>query len=487
MRSPVFSLALCLSCVACSGDDASTTEPPADAQVEVADTSSVDSGALDTGVLDTGVLDAGKDASDTAAAEASETGAEPLEAAVDAPDASDATLIDASVIDTLAETTVADTAPADTAPADTGCGGTVSTTTTDLYVDKASTLPSVGNAACPFHTVREATELAWTGTGTRTVRVKAATYTESGIVRVRARVALVGEGPSTTKLTGGSATSYCSGPPVGSSTPCMVYVEAGASVDGFTVQFTASTTAGDGLVLGNEAGSAPIVKNVTTTGAPRMGIFTLGAAELGPNLHADKNGGSGVSSTGASVRVHVIGTTNSFDGNAFGFGVLGAAYLDFEGGSASNNSVHGLALSGPTGSQKHNVKSLIAKGNAYVGVSVSSQASLTLRDSVVLKNGDGLRFYYGSTNKLDIGTATSAGNNVFNAPTSDANLHVGVCLSSAPGAGLQAANGNKWTACPVVQTAIAACDGTGPARDAAYAPTTAGPSPLVTTGCTVGP
>jgi len=322
----------------------------------------------------------------------------------------------------------------------------------------------------------------------RTVHVKAATYTESNVVRVRARVSLVGDGASTTKITGGSATTYCSGPPVASSAPCMVYVEAGGSVDGFTVLFTASTTNGDGMVLGDETGVAPIVKNVTVTGAPRQGIFTLGAADLGPNLHADKNGSSGVSSTGlTSVPLRVFGTTNTFDGNAFGLGVLGAAYLTFEGGSASGNSVHGLALSGPTGTAKHVVNKLVAKNNAYVGVSVSSQASLTLRDSIMLKNGDGLRFYYGSSNKLDIGTSTSPGNNVFNAPTTDANLHTGVCLSSAPGTGAQAANGNKWTACPVVQTAVTACDGTGPARDAAYAPTTAGPNPLVTTGCAVGP
>ena len=488
MRTSVFLLIGCAALAGCG--DAESAQPSADAEVDAAE-SSVDTATGDTGTNDTGVALDTTDASDTAldgVTDGAADAAEGLDSA-DAAETADGSPDSADTADTIApDTGPADTGSVDTGPADTGCGGTVSTTTTDLYVDKASTAPSVGNAACPFRTIREATELAWSGTGTRTVHVKAATYTESGIVRVRARVALVGEGAATTKITGGNATTYCYGPPVGSSTPCMVYVESAGSVDGFSVGFTASTTAGDGLVLGDEAGVAPIVKNVTVTGIPRNGISTLGAAELGPNLHADKNGGSGVSSGGsAAVLVHVVGTTNSFDGNAFGFGVIGGAILTFEGGTASGNSVHGLALSGPTGSSKHVVTALVAKKNAYVGVSVSSQASLTLRDSVVLENGDGLRFYYGTTNKLDIGTSASPGNNVFNAPTTAANLHVGVCLASAPATGAQPAIGNKWSACPVVQTAIAACDGTGPARDAAFAPATSGPNPLVTTGCSVGP
>ena len=62
--------------------------------------------------------------------------------------------------------------------------GTLSATATDVYVDKSSAMPSVGTLACPFHTIKEGTDLA--AVAGRTIHVKggsgstAVTYTETG-------------------------------------------------------------------------------------------------------------------------------------------------------------------------------------------------------------------------------------------------------------------------------------------------------------------
>jgi hypothetical protein len=203
-------------------------------------------------------------------------------------------------------------------------------------------------------------------------------------------------------------------------------------------------------------------------------------------------------------KVHVVagtGVTNSFDSNGIaGISATGTSVLTFDGGSASSNKGNGLDLSnGALKTAPNVVSGLIAKSNGTSsaprsGVVSDASTSLQLRSSVMLLNtGAGLWFSYGAINALDIGFAGTPGNNEFNAADPLKRNHIGVCLDQSPATGLQPADTDQFSACPVTQTAVtggctSAING-ATNLEVAYKSKIAvgGTDPLLITGCAVGP
>ncbi len=227
--------------------------------------------------------------------------------------------------------------------------------------------------------------------------------------------------------------------------------------------------------------------NVTANANTANGIVigtpydaTTAVAHKLSNIQATNNNQDGLRLfTGQVVVSAGAGWVNRFNGNkqwgihtTAGDGA-GSAYLVLEqvtiappgatvAHEAQNNVIGGLRIAQitPTGTP-HLVGSLLANNNgvgsgglAY-GVSVevvgTNQPSLTLRGSTMLGNtGVGLRFMQGTTNTLDIGTATSGGYNVFGAATNK-NGKAAICFDNNTGASVtQLAETDRWSvACPL--------------------------------------
>jgi len=174
---------------------------------------------------------------------------------------------------------------------------------TDVYVDQRFTgATRTGVAACPFRSLLEGINAALTLTGLRTVHVagdaSGLTYVETGAVTIPSEVTLKGDGPTQTIV---RASGSC-----GTGT-CAVLVQGGAVLDGFTV----ISAMGDGVVTA-AAGPAPVVRNVAANGSKGNGVLALGAAELGPNISANKNGAAGLESPStAAGTLHVIAGANT--------------------------------------------------------------------------------------------------------------------------------------------------------------------------------
>jgi hypothetical protein len=397
-----------------------------------------------------------------------------------------------STSETGGETSTSETG-GDTAT-DAGCS-TLSATAVDVYVDKSSTKPSVGTTECPFHTIKEATDLA--AVSGRTIHVKGgsaatpANYAETGAVVVKTGVILEGDGLTTTKITNAAA---CTG---GSN--CAVEVQNGATLDGFTI-----TGTGNGVVTGAGDGAA-IVRNVAITGA-QDGILALGMLNITGAVQANNNALAGLhanATTGART-VKITGTGNEFNEN-MGQGILveGQTKLDATGGTASSNKGGGIYLSSTvTVANQHLITGFTIKSNgsgaapAGDGIRVGANSSLKLRTTVLQQNGhNGLSFTYSTSNALDIGAA--GGNSFSSATAANKNGAAGVCLQNSGASGSVNADGNKWAACatlgaPVTQTAITVeCSAhTGQVEVAYKKSASGGNDPLaitLLTGCSVAP
>ncbi|MBI2395514.1 MAG: hypothetical protein HYV09_38465 [Deltaproteobacteria bacterium] len=422
------------------------------------------------------------------------------------PDVSvpDTLVADSFVPDTLvADTFVRDTFVGDTfvpdtsvpdVTADVSTCGVLGSAAIDVYVDKLSSRASVGTAECPFKTIREATTLGSVSVGTRVIHVagasSAVTYEEIAPLLVGDRVLLKGEGAVRPKISGAAAT--CLG---GSGLVC---VSIGAIVEGFTI----SATSGNAVQTASSslAGAHATLRYAYVTAPYGQGIQVSGAMVLGPGLQANGSGKNGVLANGSGL-ISVVGTGNTFDGNAVsGLNFASAlASLDFQGGSASNNGQSGIALLGYSPiTAPFPISNLVAKGN-QTGLVVNDSTSVVLRSSVLIANkAFGMRVFLGFTtgpstpkNALDIGV-TSAGNNVFNTgDNSLRNVAAGVCFSNTLGTGSLSANGNKWSTCPPAESAVAGCDGVvgSSYSDIWYVknPTYGAADPISVSGCGVGP
>lgn len=422
--SVVLALSAASALAHCGGDDALPVE-------EVDSGMGEDAGAtVDTGMVAT---ETGAD-SGTLEEVSGETSAE---AGGDADDAGDAVATDG---------------------ADAGCGA-LAATATDVYVDKASTRESVGTAACPFKTIKEATDLA--AVAGRTIHVKGGTsaapaiYAEGGLV-VKDGVKLVGDGATSTKISGAGSCADAT---------CAVQVSAGATLDGFAI-----ASSGNGVVTADGSAKAT-VRNVLVSESTD-GIVVLGDAELGINVQANKNRGNGLHVKGSKTATvkFSAGASNDFNEND-GNGVLvaGTARLVLEGANAMQNKGSGVVLNGTTDlteADRHSVTGLTAKNNGKSaagtvvsagssGLVVNSTSSLILRNSVIVGNAHhGTVISYG-TNAIDLGQTGSAGGNTFSTTaTVTRNLHAALCLEDTGATGSQPAEGNKWAACALLGSAV---------------------------------
>jgi len=369
--------------------------------------------------------------------------------------------------DVAVSETTGDTSTADAA--DAGCGA-LSATATDVYVDKASTKPSVGTVDCPFKTIKEATDLA--AVSGRKIHVKGggsslATYTESGSLRVKGGVTLVGDGTASTKIV---AAGGCG------DGDCAVEVAAGGTVDGFAISST-----GNGVVT-LDGGTDASVKNVLVT-AGGDGVLVLGPAALTGNVQANKNGKSGLHGKGSKT-IKVTGTGNEFNENEVnGIELEGNARLQLTGGTANSNKSHGVHLKSTTpmsAEGRHSISGLTASSNGRSsagtviatsnGVVLASTGSLTLRNTKMLTNSHHGLVVLIAANTIDIG----AGSNTFGvAATATRNAHAGICLENTAAAASIPASGNFWSTCPLVgaptQTAITeSCSAYATQVDIAY-------------------
>lgn len=353
----------------------------------------------------------------------------------------------------------------------------------DLYVDATSKKPSNGTSDCPFHTIREATELSWILLSTRTIHVVGGTsasvvaYNETGVVVVRNNIALVGPGVAA-RITGGGS---C---PVGSGN-CIVEIEPGGAVDGFAV-LPPTGFSGNAIVLNNGIVVAPAkIKNVQITGAPagQGALVVKGASDIGPGMNLSTNGANGINVIG-SGNVHIIGSSsgdNLFNTNAnngISIDVGATATLTIDAATTSGNSANGVRIANGS---KHVISKLIANGNVNQGVVVYSGGSLAMHGSTLTGNKMGLVFIQSSSSTLDIGTSPDAGNNVFGGATAK-NTLAGVCVSILHG---MTFNGDSFTNCTPVSIFNAPCDGLTTYNDVVYSSSTGATASV--SACAVGP
>jgi hypothetical protein len=381
-----------------------------------------------------------------------------------------------------------DTAP----PADTGpapCGAPEASAT-DVYVDGSVATSGKGSMGCPVKTILEAIAIPRAATVARTIHVAAGSYAESDVVSVTGTTTLRGEGTGA-KLTGGSKAACAPTPD-----KCVVRMEGAATVEGFTIDASGVTL---GVVM---AGGSPRIRNSTVKNAARDGVHVANGGELGPEIHVDDNGWSGVVVRGGNLKV--AAGANTFDRNkgvgmwvgstytpAGGVVIYGSSTLEFGGGSASGNQIGVMFDWGSSSTANQTINKLVAKNNRSGGVSVPhNQKAVVIRDSVLTKNTNyGLWFEYSSAgNKLDIGS----GNNVFGG-ASEKNGKVGIYLCRSGATGSQPGDSNAWSVCPPVQTQVSNCDSWPSSyADVAYVPsstitTVLGANPVTNGACKVGP
>jgi hypothetical protein len=361
----------------------------------------------------------------------------------------------------------------------------------DVYVDKRfrGKTPT-GTATCPWPTILDATNAPLTVGVARTIHVAGANpalvYSETTRVLVGVGITLLGDGPAKTTI---SASGMCA------SKLCAVHVLGSGSIDGFTV----TSPQGSGIVTGAllSAARPAVIRNVSAVDSAANGILTLGQAEIGPAIVANHNGlpnsGHGLSIEGSGLVVVRSNnqTINQFDNNAWhGINVAGDGLLQFEGGEATGNGNNGVRfdLKAAQPPAVHVIKGLKAANNPNNGVAVYG-GSVKVRSSTLLGNKrTGLFFGYTAGSQLDLGTPQDPGGNVFGGKTpAGNNVSAGIALCNAAGAPVaQAAEGDQWSACPPLQTAVTSCD----IVPAGYSDVVTGPAGSVTVtavSCAAGP
>lgn len=382
---------------------------------------------------------------------------------------------------------------------DAGCAP-VDHATVDVWVDSGASPGGGGAAGCPFRTLAEAASAPFNGTVDRVVHVRAGTYDERSVIKVRSR--------ETYRAEDGVAKIYASG--TGACAPstetCAFLIEANAMLDGLWIE---AVGVSHGVVVNSTSSVAPVVKNTTVRSARKDGVVVFGAsATFGPNAHVDANGWSGLVMRG-SGRLNVTGVGNSFDGNKGGiwsggtfipgagiYMVSGNIFLD--GGATANANYVGVLFDWTASSvAQQTLSQLTAQSNRNAGVVVSKGWSkVSLRKCLLTKNANvGLRLEWdaGRTNDFDIGEAGSPGSNVLGGPTYK-NGRAGLFLCGAGPTGSYSAEVNQWSACPPPQQMLNSCDALPTAyTDVAYVPhptvgASAGANPLAApTLCSTGP
>ncbi|MCC6999451.1 MAG: right-handed parallel beta-helix repeat-containing protein [Deltaproteobacteria bacterium] len=450
----------------CGGGNSGTPDgAPADGSVDVDAAADGDAGEVDGAAVD---------------------GALEVDAAMmgDAALAGDAALgLDAAMADAQpADAQPADAQPADAQPADAAGCGALAADPTDVYVDRSATTTSVGTQACPFHSIREATLLT-APAGSRIIHVRGGTpafvYSETGPIAVRAREHLQGDGETLTQVTGVARCSVFD---------CVVTLAATARLSGFTVTGAAVEipTGADGAA----------VDHVTVTGSNNDGFYVRATAQLS-NVTARANQRHGLDARTGTVTI----TDSHFDGNDDdGVHADRQVVIDFRRGSASNNTLLGIALQDSatvSSSRMHTLTDVVIERNLGFGIEVGSTASLRLRNTVMRQNEVGLVFTPSSAtgNLLDLGTATAggAGGNVFAGNVAGSrNLRSGLCIQQSGAAGSQVAEGDTWSVCPPSQRRITGpfCVSQNTYADVGYVQAsgvTDAPPLAAPASCTVGP
>jgi hypothetical protein len=378
-------------------------------------------------------------------------------------------------------------------PPDAPCVA-ISQSTLDVYVDATAPAGGKGASSCPFRTIYDAADAPLAAGTDRIVHVRAGTYNESGLLRIRSRETWIAEG-GVAKVTVTSSTP-CSP----SAASCGVLMDASSTIDGFFIE---AGGVNNGIFI-YSTGAAPRIKNTTVRGAQKDGVFVTGtSAALGPNVAVIENGYSGVVMRG-SGRLDVTGVGNRFDNNkgsytsgigAGIFMVTGSIFLD-GGASTTGNNVGVLFDTGSGSTALQTLSQLTAQLNRGTGVIVGKGwTKFQLRKSVLTKNANfGLRLEWDDTrsNDFDIGKPGLLGGNVFGG-SSQNNTKGSIFLCRSPTTGGQLADGNQWANCLPQQQMVTGCD-VAPSTwaDVAYFPhatvgSTLGQNPVATMTCSKGP
>lgn len=360
------------------------------------------------------------------------------------------------------------------APVVVGCGVL---DPSNVVVDKASAENSVGTANCPFHTIAEALALS-APTSARKVTVRAGTYTEPLLLSIPALVTLEGEGAVTIGGSGGACL-------VAIAPSCTVSLAGGATLRKVTV----TSATGNAIEVRSGTGAAHIEQVVATT-AKTNGIAVRADVVIDQSAVLD-NDADGLDARTATVTV----TASEFRLNSgHGLDIDQGATLALSNTKIHNNQGRGVLLHNGTQFTvlAHTITNADIQQNLFAGIDVASNASLTLRGTTMYQNEFGVLFMTGSTNKLDIGTAAQAGNNIFAGVTAvNKNVRAGVCMENTGQAATQVVEGNTWRVCPPPQRKITGpfCVSNNTYSDIAYVPavSTSGSPALVPASCTVGP
>jgi len=360
--------------------------------------------------------------------------------------------------------------------------------TDEILVDSNSIAATPnGTTACPFRTIREGLAITVAGTP-RVVRVKGTVggrvYNETTSLVVKTGVTLVSDGLGNVTITGSGGSC------AGAGTNCMVQVNRGANLDGFIVLGSASNVTLVSISGAGAGGVGPAsVKNTRATKAVGDGAFAFlvnDGAVLGPNVESLQNPAvAGLQIYGSSP-VRVTGSNTRFNNNLWGINHEGGGSLTIEGGVAANlNAKSGVRIFTALGVM-HTISALTAGGNAEAGLVVVG-GSVTLRGSVLNadnKVGVALNGAPGVT--LDLGTATTGGNNLFGttAGAVNRNKYAGVCVEGLT-VELKIA-GNRWTTCPPSSANLAGscADVPGEYKDVILRGAPGGT--VTATGCTPG-
>jgi len=368
------------------------------------------------------------------------------------------------------------------APLDAAGCGSLPAQPSEVFVDRASTASSIGTAACPFHSIVEATSLpAPDATHPRSIRVAGAipaqVYNEAALIAIAPHLAIVGAGETQVAITGGGAcTSMIAG--------CTISIAGGGGLRGVTV----SNPTGNALEVVGGAGAA-LIDHVIASGSMRAGFLVRGPVTL-DHVEARDNQGDGLN---AKAGVVTVVASKFINNQGDGLDIDQGATLDLTGGQIHNNKSRGVLLHNGTQSTAlmHRITGADIQQNLFAGVDCAGNASLRLRGTTMFQNELGVLFQVGA-NQLDIGTAADPGNNIFAGATAvNRNVRAGLCMEQTPATPVQQVEANAWTACPPPQRKITGpfCVSNNTYSDIAYVPavTTSGAPAIPPTTCAIGP
>lgn len=361
-----------------------------------------------------------------------------------------------------------------------------------IFVDGRTKRASIGSADCPAKTIRDALAILGTlPTGDHVIKVAGGTveapvvYAETGVVLVKARTILKGDGAGRVVVTGGGP---CGGT---SSSSCVVVLEGNGAVESLTIDAKGPRV---GLAMTPAAFTGSAAKDVIVTGTagntnPAVYVQGAGNADLADVRVVDNQGPGVLVAQVFRLKVQSLsgGTRSVFDRNLAGITMQGGI-LEVSGADTRKNVTHGVAILS-TSAGTHVLEDLVTKDNGANGVIVEGGANLKMRRSTLVANRIGLNFRFGGLNALDLGRTTDPGKNVFAGPSAY-NKYAGICLPTARAAN-EPAHDNYWLACGPTALPLAdgeSCEGLSGYQDVRFRPIAAGSKPPLDFGdCTVGP